>query len=275
VKVSFVVHAYNEAEALRRLVRSSLPIADCLAEWVVVDHRSHDDTVAACDELARDLAPHGIPLRYLFEGRDFSAGFTFADLRQATVKAATSEIVVLHDADFILGRGYRSLLHAGLAKLTATGSKFYGCGYNIPVIWSHLTTDATGVIVEHGPVWLHGRPPRILHREAIAYQQIGNEGMWEQASSTDVRRIKRAHLTRRRPALAPEALVSVNAKPAERRALRHTMCTFHRDVLAGRLHGEWLENYRAGTLEAKEPYVFSEISLRGWQLHAPGLEVVA
>lgn len=275
MRVSFVVHTYNEGPALLRLVRSSIPLADLVAEWVVVDHRSDDDTRSVCAELADEMAVHGVPLRYLYEARDFSASFTFADLRQSAVKAANSEIVALHDADFILGVGYRAILQAGIAKLTAPGSNIYGCGYTIPVIWDHLTTDAAGVIVDHGRVWLHGRPPRILHRDSICYQQTGNGGMWEQATSTNRKRRKRGHLSKPRPSIVRESLVSVNAKPSARRSLRHTMGTFQRDLQAGRVTGEWLENYRKGSLKERNPYDFGDFNLRGWRLHVPALEVTA
>ncbi len=272
MRVSFCVHSYNEAAAVARLVRSSYPLADLVSEWVIVDHRSDDGTAEVVAGLEGELSRLGVRLVFHREDRDFSAEFPFARLREETVKRCGSPVVVLHDADFILGPAYRDTLVRGIKAVA--GGRYYGAGYNIPVVWDHLVTDDNGVITDHGRVWLHGRPPRILHRKSITYRQTGNGGMWEQAGSKDSARKRRKHLTGKRPAIV-EGLLSVNVKPPERRALRHTMGTFHRDLLAGSVTGTWLENYARGGLEERNPYEFGSVDLRGWRTNTPNLRVFA
>jgi glycosyltransferase involved in cell wall biosynthesis len=268
--VSMCVHTFDEAAALRRLVLSSLPLAHLWDEWVVVDHRSGDDTAAVCDELSAL-----VPLRYLHEPRDLSAAFTFADVRNATVQACKNDVVVLHDADFILGPAFGAMVEKAAADLRSRHSQHFGAGYNVPVIWDHLRTDADGVIVDHGRIWVHSRPPRVLLKAAVEYLQDGNDGRWERANPTDPGRQKRLHLTRRRPALARDALVSVNIKPADRLALRETMTMFMEDAMTGAASGEWLANFEAGTVRQMPPYDFSAVDLRGWRLNAPDLDLSA
>jgi hypothetical protein len=268
--VSMCVHTFDEAAALRRLVLSSLPLAHLFDEWVVVDHRSSDDTPAVCKELSAL-----VPLRYIHEPRDLSASFTFADLRDLTIRACKNDVVVIHDTDFVLGAGFAPMLVRAADALRKRKSRYFGAGFNLPVVWDHLRTDGDGVITDHGRVWLHSRPPRILLKDAVRYRQDGKGGRWEKARPTMATRPKRLHLTKKRPALAPEALVSVNVKPAERIALRATMTMFMEDAMTGRASGEWLENYEAGTVRQQAPYDYSDVDLRGWRLNVPDLELAA
>lgn len=274
MKASFCVHAWNEADALRRLVRSSLPLADLVQEWVVVDHRSTDDTAAALAEIRTMLEARGVALRTFREERDLSASFTFADLRTFTIEACQASVVVLQDADFILGARFRPMLERALEALAAPGSKFYGAAYSVPVVWDSLETDNAGTVQEHGRVWIHSRRPRIFRRGAVRYEQTKDGGRWEKLIA-DPRWPERLDLTeKRRP--APSAVLSVNIKPAERIAQRDTMTMFMQDAVQGRVQGDWLENYARGNVRSQGPYDYERSAdLRGWTLHAPRLQLVA
>lgn len=270
---SFCVHSYDEADALRRLITSSLPFADLVEEWVVVDHRSADDTPAVLAEMAPLLERHGIALRTLREERDFSRAFTFAALRTATIQACRAPVVVLHDADFILGPNFRPMLERSVEALSAPSSRLYGTAYSVPVVWDRLTTDAAGAVTDHGRVWIHTCRPRIFRRGTVRYEQTKDGGRWEKLVPVPAS-LRRLDLTgRRRPS---PALVSVNVKPPERIALRDTMTMFLQDAMRGRTRGTWLEDYRAGRSRSQGPYDYAPgVDLRGWRLHAPNLELVA
>ena len=142
MKVSFCVHAYNEAEAVERLVRSSLPLAHLVGEWVVVDHRSTDDTQTRCERIRQVLTQHGIRLTLLREPRDFSPSFTFAALRTQTIRACSLPIVVIHDADFVIGPAFGPMLERSIVQMGSFASPFYGAAFTVPVVWDRIETDA-------------------------------------------------------------------------------------------------------------------------------------
>lgn len=266
---TFCVHAYDEAAALQRLVRSSYPFAELIDEWVIVDHRSGDATPQVIEGLRAELAERSIRLTAIREERDLSASFTFADLRTATIKAARNEIVVLHDADFVLGPAFGAMLaRAGTAlhKGCATAS------YTVPVVWDKLSVDAAGRIAEHGRVWVHSRRPRVLRRSAVHYEQTKDGGRWERLVSTG----PDYPLTPgRRSGLPRDGVLSVNVKPAERIALRDTMTMFMQDAVQGKAEGDWLENYREGRTRSQGAYDYVQVNLRGWRLNVKSLELAA
>lgn len=269
--VSFAVHAYNEADALRRLVLSSLPLAGRFDEWVVVDHRSTDHTQAVLDELAPVLAGHDVRLARSYESRDFSAAFTFAHLRTATLKACSNAVVAIMDADFLLGPAFEGLLDRASKALLGTGSAFYGAGFAVPVVWDRLVVDQGGTLREHGRVWVHHRRPRIVLRDLVHYEQTKQLGRWERLVVRGAR--KRALDLGGPTAPVRDAVVSVNVKPAERLKLRQTMTLFLQDAMLGKVSGTWLENYERGTARSQPAYEYRDISLAGWLVHGGALEL--
>ena len=247
--VSFAVHSYNEAKALRLLILSSLPIAHTFSEWVVLDHRSDDDTQGVLDELEPVLAKRDVQLVRLFESRDLSAECTFADVRTATVKGATRPVVALMDADFILGAAFPLMLRKAAAGLTRANSRVHAYKYRIPIIWDFFATNNTGIVQEHGRVWRHSYSNRILHRDSVHYEQTGNGGRWEQLIHNPNR--PEYYLLNND---AGHGILSVNVKPPERVDLRYTMTFFMEDAMQGKLTGNWLENYNAKTTRRMPDY---------------------
>lgn len=272
-KASFCVHTYDEADALRRLVRSSLPFAHLIAEWVVVDHRSGDATPQVCMELADLLAGYGIPLRVSRETRDLSAAFTFADLRNQALAACTAPVIALHDADFILGPAYGAMLQRAMTPLLAPQSRYHAASFTVPVVWDRLEVDATGVIRDHGRVWVHQRRARFLVRGAVRYEQTKDGGRWERLVASRQRPLALPLTPKRDGQLAADSLVSVNVKPRERIALRDTMTMFMQDAVQGKVRGGWLEAYRAGHVRSQGDYDYQDVNLRGWRLHTTALNL--
>lgn len=264
--ISFAVHSYNEADALRRMILSSLPLKPWISEWVVLDHRSDDHTPQMLDELASILKGEGVPLVRLYEGRDLSASYTFADLRNAVIAACRNDIVAIQDADFLFGPGYAAFLERAFDGLTHDGSPYYAACYAVPVIWDHVRIGTNGRLEDHGRVWVHNRKPRVLHRRAMTYAQTGQNGRWERPRLLTTERSEKLNLSHSRLGLVRDTCLSLNVKPAERLRLRDTMTFFMRDAVQGKLTGGWLENYRKGTAPAQGPYPFMNVNLRGWSL---------
>ena len=276
MKVSFCVHTYNEADALRRLVLSSLPMASVIDEWIILDHRSDDHTAEVLAELAPVLSKAKVDFRVLWEGRDLSASHTFADVRTRTIKAAKNPIVALFDADFLLGPAFAPLLLKAAEELRRPKSPYHSACYAVPCVWDQLETDASCRITAHGRVWVHSRRPRILWRDAVRYEQTGDGGRWEKLVADDPARAKKFHLT---PVGVPQrrvvanAVVSCNVKPPERIALRDTMTMFMQDAISAGQAGDWLANYAAGAVRPQPPYPYHKVDLVGWRLFTPNLRL--
>lgn len=245
---SFVVHTYNEADALERLILSSLSSAGWADEWVVLDHRSNDHTQAILDQLEPLLAAHGMTLTRLTETRDLSRTFTFAQLRTKTIKAARNPIVALMDADFVLGRIYPNVLGNALHAFHAN-PRLAAIRHRIPIIWDHVTTNEDGQVTDHGRLYLHGYSHRLLRRDAVTYRQTGNDGRWEQAHYPGMQR-------RDIDNDDGSILVSLNIKPHERLARRATMTEFMRATTKGQITGNWLD-HAPQALPQQPDYVFS------------------
>ena len=276
MRVSFAVHSYNEAEALRRLVLSSLPMAGLFDEWVIADHRSDDHTPAIIEKLRVVLKAHGLGFRTFREPRDLSADYTFADIRNATIEACSHPIVALCDADFIFGPAFAGLLKRAVAALGQPGSIYYGAAYAVPCVWDRLRTDARGRVIQHGRIWVHQIRDRIFIRDAVHYEQVGSGGRWERLKRDDPKRQARLPLTRnRRSRPTPNTVLSVNVKPPERIALRDTMTMFMQDAMQGKVSGTWLENHAAGKTRNQPAYAYQRHSLRGWLINAPNLNLAA
>ncbi len=271
MKATLAVHSWNEAPALERLLLSSLHAAPLFDEWVVLDHRSNDDTQTRLDDLEPVLAAHGVRLTRLHEARDLSRAFTFADVRAATVKAASNRVVALMDADFILGPAFASVLEDAMRALTARRSRVAAVAFPTPVVWDHLRTDDQGRITAHGRVWRHGSKARILHRDRVTYKQTGAGGKWEKL----VYLSKRAATTVK-VANDGDVLISANLKSPERIELRRTMTLFAEEAARGR-HGDrtWLEAAKRGDVAKMPPYPYTNVDLTGTRLNLANLEVVA
>ncbi len=272
MKCSFAVHSYNEADALRRLVLSSLPLREWISDWVILDHRSDDHTQAVVTEMRGVLGEHRIPLTSLRESRDLSRDFTFADVRNKTIGACASKVVALHDADFILGPAYGRYLERALPQLYRTGTPYFGAAFTIPVIWDRLDIDDDGVVTDHGRVWIHNVRPRIFRKDSLVYKQTGDGGRWEKIHLKNSRMQRRFPLSGRRPNLVADSVLSVNVKPSERIALRDTMTMYMQDAMQGKASGTWLEDYQASKTRSQGDYEFVDVDLRGWRLFA-GREV--
>lgn len=262
MKATLAVHTFNEGPAVERLILSSLHAAHAFNEWVVLDHRSSDDTQARLDALEGVLAAYGVTLTRLFEARDLSDTFTFAEVRNATIKAARNDIVALMDADFILGQSFALTLESALSRFQAD-ARLAAIRYRIPIIWDHLTTDRNGRITSHGRVYRHGYSHRILRRDAVEYRQDGNDGRWEKphypgGTRADLRN-------------DGSILISVNVKPPERIELRATMTEFMRAATTGELTGDWLQ-HDVRTLPVQPPYAFRPDRVRA-TLNLANLEV--
>lgn len=279
MKLSLCVHSYNEAEALRRLVLSSLPLREVFDEWVILDHRSDDDTPAVVAALEPELSRMGIRLTALHEPRDLSAEHTFADVRTRTLKAAHNPVLALLDADFILGPAFLGFAQRALAALAPPNSTYHCARYAVPCVWDHLTIDASGRITSHGRVWVHKTRPRFLVRDAVHYVQNKDRGRWEGLVVDDRRRGQRLDLTpvsgHAQTRLAPSAVISNNVKPPARIALRDTMTMFMQDAVSAGQRGGWLENYAVGAVRSQGAYVYDRVHLAGWRLFTTNLNVTS
>ena len=267
--ISFVVHSFNEAEALRSLITSSLPIADSFSEWVVLDHRSNDHTQKVLDDLEPLLAERHVQLTRAYEPRDLSAQCTFADVRTTTIKTATRPVTALMDADFILGFTFPQFLHEAHKHITAPNSTIHGFKYKIPVIWDFITIDETGTVRDHGRAWKHDYSHRILYRDAVHYTQTGLGGRWEKIEHTKDRPQYRLLDND-----AGNAVLSVNVKPADRIDLRYTMTYFMEDAMTGALKGDWLENYASKRTRRMPDYPWDpKLNYRGTKTLIPNLKM--
>lgn len=268
MKVSFCAHVWNEADAIRRLVFSSLPFADLIDEWVILDHRSSDNIEEVFTEIKGVLQDHRIHFTTVFESRDLSAQMTFADVRTKTIKACRNEIVVLHDADFVLGPGFRMPLEKSIDALM-TNHSLVATAYAVPVVWDRLSVDESGTIRDHGRIWVHSARQRIFLRNFVHFEQKKDKGRWEQFTITHPKRRTTLFIPdNKNTELLPSSIVSVNVKPRERIALRDTMTMFMQDVISAGLKGTWLENYAAGKIRRQPPYIYRPVDLRGWQLYS-------
>lgn len=251
LKASLCVHSYNEGPALERLILSSLHAAHNISEWVILDHRSGDDTQARLDRLEPLLTAYGIPLVRLHESRDLSKHFTFAELRDNTIQACRSDVVALMDADFVLSQGFNTTLANSLVAFQSN-QRLAAIRFRIPIIWDAVRTNATGVITSHGRVFMHGMSHRILRRTAVRYTQTGNDGRWEKANYKGMHRIDTTNDDGR-------ILVSLNIKPRERLELRATMTEFMHAAMRGKLNGSWLD--QATNVPKQPEYTFKNIRL--------------
>ncbi|HEX7000929.1 MAG TPA: glycosyltransferase [Trueperaceae bacterium] len=269
MKATLAVHTFNEAAALERLLLSSLHAAPLFDEWVVLDHRSNDDTQARLDELEAVLAAYGVTLKRLHEARDLSRRFTFADVRTATIKAASHETVMLADADFIFGEGFAQALYQGIDLLTRPGSDVAAIAFPVPVVWDHLATDPFGRVTSHGRVWVHGAKARIHHRDRCRYRQTQAGGKWEKLIRTDPRAQRVATTTN-----AGGVLISANVKSPERLELRRTMTMFMQDAVQGRQGDRtWLQAVEEGRTRNMPAYRYGDVDLRGTPLNLASVDL--
>ena len=266
---SLAVHSFNEADALRRLILSSLHATPAFDEWVVLDHRSDDHTQAVLDELEPILRAYGVRLTRLHESRDLSRELTFAHVRARTIHAARNKVVSLMDADFILGHKYASVLQKATTELERHDSRYATWKFPIPCVWDTLRTDGEGRITRHGRVFRHQYSHRIMRRDSVTYEQDSKDGRWERLSMTTRHRTL-IHRVRN----DGNILVSANVKPPDRLDLRATMTFFMEDTMTGRVDGTWLEQYEAGSLRRMPEYPYdASANLRGVRLNLSRLNL--
>jgi hypothetical protein len=262
--VSLTVPTFDEGPAVQRLLASSVHAAHLIREWVVLDHRSSDDTQARLDAVEPLLNEHGMRLRRLFEARDFSPTFLMADLRNAALRACAAPIVVMLDADFILGAAFTTTLENAVEAIEAGETSV---SFPVPVVWDHLTVDDDGRVASHGRVWVHHPARRIMCADAVQYRQAGK---WEV-----LRTFTGKHPPHRTVPNDGSVALSVNVKPRARIDLRSTMTPFLEDAKRGRVATEWLAAYRSGNVRRMPPYAFQNVDLRGVTLNLTGLELRA
>lgn len=247
MKASLCVHSFNEGPAIERLILSSLHAAHNISEWVVLDHRSSDDTQERLDALEPLLTAYGIPLVRLFESRDLSASFTFADVRDTTIQACASDVVVLMDADFVLGSAFHNTLIVALRAFRRHAS-LAAIRFRIPIVWDYVTTNQDGLVTSHGRHFRHGLSHRILRRKSVRYTQTGSDGRWEKARYPGMTRLDWANED-------GNILISLNIKPPARLELRATMTEFMREATKGKIVGDWLQQ-DVTTLPVQPEYDF-------------------
>ncbi len=269
---SLAVHSFNEAEFLERLIRSALSLRDSrMKEIVVMDHRSDDGTSLLLDSFESGWDRDDLSLIRLYEERDFGPDFKFADIRQATASASSSDFVSVLDADFILGPGFKHLMTVAMNCIDASDN-VYAAGYPIPVVNGMIETDRRGRVLEHGTVQTHPEVPRILRRESFEYRQDHCDGMFEWCHPMTAAKawvkIPRAN----------SSIVSCNIKERDYRYRKVTMCTFQKMIAEGTASGNWLDNFETGTLtEISEKHIDtvptgnSEIS--GEVYYAPNMKL--
>jgi len=269
--VSFAVPSFNEAEALERMVRSSLPFASLIDEWVIVDHRSEDNTQEVIEGLRALLREHKIGLRTVYESRDFSKDFMMADLRNLAADTCSHDVVVQVDADFVFGPAFPELLARGV--MAVASGEYDSAGYAVPVIWDHLRTSKTGRIKDHGRVWVHWSKPSIFRRDLVHRVQTAGGGKWAALVRRDGEPRRYLRMTARFHPLR-HSVVSVNIKPPERLELRLTMNSFQQDCVQEGIEDTWLESHKSGaTRQEKGKYKYRNVSLRGWKTYAPRLRL--
>lgn len=234
---SIAVHSFNEKDALNRLLRSIVMAKEPrITEIVVCDHRSNDGTWEMLEQFEKDCP---IKIKKFREERDLGPGFTFADLRQLTVQAASNELVFQMDADFILGPAFRHTLNAcenGL-KLDNVCS----IGIPIPCIHGKIVTDSRGRITEHGPVVTHDPNPRCIMKSYCSYIQ---NGKFEKCISVQGSNRQYMHKVN----FINSSLISVNIKTIERLKLRCTMTQYQEMIMNGTAKKNWQDAFIDGDL---------------------------
>lgn len=241
-KFSFVCPAYNEEETIGRYLKSCLQFSDILSEVYIINHRSSDNTLGVIKSFQEQYRDAGIKLNFKTEKRDFSKEFTLADLRHDVMAESSEEIVFMHDADFVFGKGYLQMIKDSLKSLR--NKSVYTVQYGIPV----LDED---VCKMHVPV------PRVMKKSKTQYRQDHVNGKHEWARPTD----KNCQGVLTIP-VRENSLVSINTKTEEAKELRRTMTTFFEDIYSGRVTGSWFDSYDADRLR-KEEVFFDKIHKAG------------
>lgn len=234
---SIAVHSFNEKDALNRLLRSIVMAKEPrITEIVVCDHRSNDGTWEMLEQFEKDCP---IKIKKFREERDFGPGFTFADLRQLTVQAASNELVFQMDADFILGPAFKHLLNACESEFKKAGV----CSIGVPIQCPHgrLVTDSRGRVMEHGPVTTHDANPRCILKSCCEYIQ---HSRYEKC----VARVDSERKYMSKIAIINSSLISANIKTIERLKLRCTMTPYQEMIMNGTAKKNWQDAFTDGDL---------------------------
>jgi glycosyltransferase involved in cell wall biosynthesis len=232
--ISFAVHTYNEADALDRLIHSIFKIKnDKINEIFIVDHRSNDHTQDIIEKY-KSQSDGRIEINSYNEPRDFGGEdrFTFADLRDFTIRNTKNDYVVLCDSDFIYGPGFSSMIENSVLLLDKGA---FATGFEIPVVHDHIEIDNSRV-VSHGPIQVHPAVVRILNKNKSVYRQEHCEGLYEGCYPID------GVMNGKIIGLQKHSVISLNIKDKNKKLLRNSMCLFQKEIVNNKnIKENWLD----------------------------------
>jgi hypothetical protein len=177
--ISFAVHTYNEADALDRMIYSIMKIKnEKINEIFIVDHRSSDHTQ---DVIAKYKDSHPrIEINSYYEEKDFGgeSKFTFADLRDFTIRNTKNDYVVLSDSDFIYGPGFDTTIEMA-CNVFLSNPSMYALTYEIPIIKQHVQFENSRIKSYGEDSYVHPHAARILNKNLGKYMQKYMDGLIE------------------------------------------------------------------------------------------------
>lgn len=231
--ISFCNQTYNEADGIDRYLHSCLHFEGIVDQVHVVDHRSTDGTHYILDSYKEKYDQAGIKLTTRFESRDFSKDFLIADLFGDTVSDCDNEIVFRHDADFILGPGFKHVINKSLHCLERDDT--YAVGYEIPCVGGSITIKDSRVI-QYGFCNIHSPVPRVFKKSKTVCKQKHFGGKYEFFYPTDSACDRWAEFP-----YVEHSLLSVNIKSKKRMKQRETMNMYMKDIVNGIDHSNWMD----------------------------------
>lgn len=245
-RFSFACPAFNEEETIGRYLKSCLQFSGILSEVYVINHRSSDNTLGVIESFKEAYDVAGVKLNFKTEERDFSKDYTLADLRHDVMSGCSEEIVFMHDADFVFGKGYLQMIRDSLFSLRS--DSVYTVQYGIPV----LAGEACKI---HVPV------PRVMKKTKTQYRQdhVGTKHEWARPIDTGCQVVLTVPVGK-------DSVLSINTKTEKAKELRRTMTTFFEDIASGQVTGSWLESYNAAKLR-KEEVFFDKIQKEDGHQH--------
>ena len=238
--ISFACPAYNDAPRLHRLLESASHL-DRVNEIFVINHRSDDDTQSLLQQKAPELARKGINLRWIVEQRDFSQSFTMADLRAATIKHCSNEVVYVTDSDHVLGPGFSRMIDQAFDLLREGDT--YAVGHELLSIIGNVEFDQTGRVLSHADCYLHVSIPRFVLRDQVTCRQDVESGRyyWCHPKTPEMSKWVTIDCT-------ADSIIAVDDRCYDRQQLRRTMNNFFVRSVGGELHDTWHEAYDRGAL---------------------------
>lgn len=230
--ISFATPVWNEAAGIERYLESCLQFSDILDEVCIVDHRSSDGSGDVVKRYIKIYKSHGITLKLERQERDFDRSFTFADIRNQTMDMCTNKYIFFHDADFVFGPGYRTIIESFI-QFHAEDQRTLAFGYVIPICRNILQLEGTE-IRNTGYTRIH---------EPVQRCMVNGAGRWDYKSefekiySSDGSTLKGKGLA----SIVPDSLLSIDIKDSTRALQRTTMNIYmqNREKLGGK---PWLES---------------------------------